>query len=209
MDTHGVREAKARSVWCTEVGVSDHLERAKAAIVQLPGGAAGDDVTGIQPYTVARQEAGRGEPVPVGVRGVALLGCNGHGPRAAGTQVLEAIPRHGRGCGAQAQGTGGAGWRAAGDRRQGRRGAVGRAAGAWQAGALRARVRVSVTARWTGACCRHGQAVRADGRVLQARERYGCTCGGRARQGERARAAGTARRTAHAASTARRYGRAT
>ena len=43
----------------------------------------------------------------------------------------------------------------------------------------------------TGVCCRHGQAVQADGRVLQAREQHGCASGGRTRLGRRGRAAST------------------
>ena len=58
-------------------------------------------------------------------------------------------------------------------------------------GAMQARHRCRSEPDWRG-CCRHGQAVLAGGRVLQARERYECACVGRARRGRR-RSGGRAR----------------
>ena len=57
--------------------------------------------------------------------------------------------------------------------RRRRRSAVGRAAGTWQRGSGASATQVSVTARLTGVCCRHGQAVLAGRRLLQARDGTG------------------------------------
>ena len=75
------RGAKTDGVRRAEAGVGHNLERPKAAVVELARRAAGDDVLGIQPHSVAREEAGRREPVLVGARSMAFLGTAHLGPQ--------------------------------------------------------------------------------------------------------------------------------